>query len=316
VSKDEKSLVFRFDGQAFFFKSNQQRFIRVVRRSEKAMKKMILLALGLSVLLITSPASAAFFLRGTGPDNNPPVIFLDSAAPTASTAKYRDSASVKFAEGNQWKEIGTWEITTTGILTETNDLHVWLGLKNSDDIGTKFDLRAEIYKNGTTLITAGELYCITGITRNPDLAKEVALSFASSSTLHFYGDLLSLRILTRIGTDGAGTFCGGHSNAVGLRLYFDALSRPSMFNTTILENSPPVANAGHDQQVRVGDLVSLDGRSSYDPDDLQLGDDGSPTRKQRRSHQPDLCHACLCPGRTGKLCHCLNCERRGVRQQP
>jgi hypothetical protein len=42
-------------------------------------------------------------------------------------------------------------------------------------------------------------------------------------------DVLSLKVFTRIGTDGAGAFCGGHSNAVGLRLYFDAVSRPSRF---------------------------------------------------------------------------------------
>ena len=54
--------------------------------------------------------------------------------------------------------------------------------------------------------------------------------------------------------NGAGVFCGGHSNAVGLRLYFDAISRPSRFDATISENSPPVAHAGQDQQVKVGDL--------------------------------------------------------------
>jgi hypothetical protein len=31
---------------------------------------------------------------------------------------------------------------------------------------------------------------------------------------------------------GAGAFCGGHSNAVGLRLYFDSADRPSKFDAT------------------------------------------------------------------------------------
>ena len=31
------------------------------------------------------------------------------------------------------------------------------------------------------------------------------------------------KIQTRIGTNGSGAFCGGHSNATGLRLYFDVL---------------------------------------------------------------------------------------------
>jgi hypothetical protein len=45
-------------------------------------------------------------------------------------------------------------------------------------------------------------------------------------------DILFLKVLTRIGTDGNGNFCGGHSNAVGLRLYFDATNQPAQFGAT------------------------------------------------------------------------------------
>ena len=38
------------------------------------------------------------------------------------------------------------------------------------------------------------------------------------------------------------------------------------FNVDYPENHPPVANAGQDQDVTVGSLVTLDGRNSYDPD--------------------------------------------------
>jgi len=231
------------------------------------MKRLLTLAIGLSILLTALPLHAGFYLHGTGPNANPPTLFLDNTAPTASTAKYRDSTGVNFSGGNLWKEIGTWTTGATGTLTALNNLHVWLGLKNSDDIGTRFDLRAEVYKNGQSLITSGELYCIQNITRNANLAKEVVVSFASFSSVDFDdSDTLSLKILTRIGTNGAGAFCGGHSNAVGLRLYFDATSRPSRFDATLLQNLPPVANAGQDRQVRVGDPVTLDGRNSYDPD--------------------------------------------------
>jgi hypothetical protein len=192
---------------------------------------------------------------------------LNNNAPTATTEKYRDSAGVNFSGGNLWKEIGTWQVTSSGTLTELNNLHVWLGVKNSDDIGTRFDLRAEVYKTGQSLITSGELYCIQDITRNANLAKEVVVSFGSLSPVNFLDlDTLSLKILTRVGSNGDGTFCGGHSNAVGLRLYFDATDRPARFDATFLQNLAPVANAGQDQQVRVGDLVTLDGRNSYDPD--------------------------------------------------
>jgi hypothetical protein len=53
-------------------------------------------------------------------------------------------------------------------------------------------------------------------------------------------------------------------NSISVELKSD----PGSFITvSILSvNHPPVANAGKDQQVKVGDLVTLDGRNSYDPD--------------------------------------------------
>lgn len=55
------------------------------------------------------------------------------------------------------------------------------------------------------------------------------MSFGSFLPVPFNGtsDQLSLRVLTRIGTNGTGAFCGGHGNATGLRLYFDSTDRPS-----------------------------------------------------------------------------------------
>jgi hypothetical protein len=181
------------------------------------------------VVKIQSTIQVNFFLHASGS-----TLFLDSNPPTATTAQFRDSAAVRFSGGNPWREIGTWAAAPIGssqTLTALSDLHVWLGLKNSDDIGTRFDLRAEVLRNGT-LVASGETYCITGVTRNPSLAKEVTVSFGSASNGTFAAtDVLSLKVLTRIGTTG-GAFCGGHSSAVGLRLYFDATTRPSRFDTT------------------------------------------------------------------------------------
>jgi hypothetical protein len=44
------------------------------------------------------------------------------------------------------------------------------------------------------------------------------------------GDVLSLRVSTRVGTNPDGSKCPGHTNAVGLRLYYDAINRPSRAN--------------------------------------------------------------------------------------
>jgi YVTN family beta-propeller protein len=178
----------------------------------------------------------SFYLHGNGPNDNPPTLLLDNTVPTATTAKDKDSSSLNFRGGNPWTAVGTWPAApalAAGELTTATDLHVWLGLKNSDDQGTHFDLRAEVYQN-STLLAAGETYCVTGITRNPALAKEVVVAFGAVTPNTFNGttDVLSLKVLTRIGTNGAGGACGGHSNAVGVRAYFDAVSRPAQFTVT------------------------------------------------------------------------------------
>jgi len=51
-------------------------------------------------------------------------------------------------------------------------LHGWVGLKNSDDIVTKFDLRAELSKNGI-LVASGAARCLTGTTVNPALERRI-----------------------------------------------------------------------------------------------------------------------------------------------
>jgi hypothetical protein len=106
---------------------------------------------------------------------------------------------------------------------------MWIGLKNSDDQGMQLDLRAEVYRNGA-LASAGETRCITGVTRNPTLTRQVAVD-VGQLTGFGPGDQLSLKFLTRIGTNPDGTKCSGpggsHSNAVGLRLYYDSTSQPA-----------------------------------------------------------------------------------------
>jgi hypothetical protein len=183
-----------------------------------------------------------FFLHGSGATANPPVLFLDGSAPTGSTAKYKDSTSINFAGGNTWKDVGSWAVSSpslaSGSLTALSNLNVWLSLQNSDDQGTNFDLRAEVSKNGA-LVASGLTRCITGVTRNPSLAKEVTVVFGAFSAVSFNGtsDVLSLKLSTRIGTNPNDTKCAGHNNAVGLRVYFDATNREAEFDA-IFETTP------------------------------------------------------------------------------
>ena len=110
----------------------------------------------------------------------------------------------------------------------------WIGLKDSDDQGTRFDLRTEFYVKGE-LVATGETRCITGVTRNPNKAKLVTVDLAPVlESLLVPGDELSLKVRTRIGTNPDDTKCLGHASASGLRLYYDAVNRASGFSAELV----------------------------------------------------------------------------------
>lgn len=122
-------------------------------------------------------------------------------------------------------------------LSAASPAHLWIGLKSSDNQGTNFDLKVELLKNGN-VVASGLQRCITGVTRNPSLAKEAVVNFdAFSSEPVASGDVLALRASTRIGTNPNDTKCAGHNSAAGLRLYYDAGNRPSRFDATITPDS-------------------------------------------------------------------------------
>ncbi len=181
-----------------------------------------------------SGLSATIYLHGSGGTANPPTLSLTTSSPTASDASYKDSPSLAFSGGNAWKEIGTWQAAPAvsgGTLTILGDAHVWLGLKNSDDIGTNFDVRIDVSRNGAVL-SSGQALCVQGVARPATNAKEVVVSLAPFSATPFNGtsDVLAFKVLTRIGTNASGASCGGHVNAVGLRVYFDATNRTARFD--------------------------------------------------------------------------------------
>ncbi len=183
---------------------------------------------------------SANVLHGSGATANPTILFLDETAPVG-TAKYKDSGAVNYAGGNPWQEVGTWQGsasgTQAGLLAASGDLHVWLGLKNSGDQGTQFDLSGELTVDGV-VAGSGTLLCITGVTRNAAQAMEVRVPVTVPVPVRTgAAHVLALRIITRIGTNPDGLKCigpgGSHNNAVGIRLYFDATNRSSQVPTTV-----------------------------------------------------------------------------------
>jgi hypothetical protein len=109
--------------------------------------------------------------------------------------------------------------------------HIWVGLKNSDDVGTQFDLQVKVLI-GNTVVAQGQTLCVTGLIRNADKAKQVVVPLALVGDGSFAdGDVLRVRISTRVGTTPQGARCAGpggsHASARGLRLYYDGAKTPS-----------------------------------------------------------------------------------------
>ncbi len=165
------------------------------------------------------------YLSGTIPN-----LKLDTTAPMGTTAKYVDSPAFSNATGRtEWKEIGTWtdkDGALTALQLKLNPLEVWLGLVNSDDQGTYFDLKAEVLKNGVVIATSLTTMNIRGVTRNPDKALKATIDFGDVKIGFTAGEKLGLRILAKV------TASGGHNNARGLRLYYDSTNRDSNFGAT------------------------------------------------------------------------------------
>jgi hypothetical protein len=143
---------------------------------------------------------------------------VDAAVQVGSTVDFAITPGESDADVNDSTEF-TAVISTESDTFPPSAATLWIGLKNSDDQGTQFDLRIEVDINDTP-VAEGETRCITGVTRNPSKAKEVSVEFGPiSDGVLTSGDVLSLKVLTRIGTNPDDTKCSGlggsHNNAVG-----------------------------------------------------------------------------------------------------
>jgi hypothetical protein len=165
-------------------------------------------------------------------------LALSDEAPDSSTLRFVDSPALSMANGNQYQVVGQWSGTTpvdgNCVVLEAGDLEVWLGLKNSDDQGTQFDLRARLFIADLPMST-GETTCITGLVRNAALAKKVAVSFPGLQVFNPPFGHVGLIVEARIGT---GPPPPGHSTARGLRLYSDAVNRDSHFDVLLSGEQP------------------------------------------------------------------------------
>jgi hypothetical protein len=118
-------------------------------------------------------------------------------------------------------------VVNYGVLGEVGPAQIWLGLKNSDDVGTKFDLLAEVFKNGS-LVGSGQLNDVPGGSSGFNNAVLRTIIDPLSSPVDIsVGDTLSIRLSVRIAVGVT-----GHRSGTA-RLWFNDTAANSRFGVTI-----------------------------------------------------------------------------------
>lgn len=114
-------------------------------------------------------------------------------------------------------------------LTALSPAKVWLGLKNSDDVGTKFDLLAEVFRNGSPIpIASKQLDGVPGGSSGFNNAVLRTITLALSAPVDVCsGDTLSIRLSVRIAVG-----VSGHRSGTA-RLWFNDAAANSRFGATV-----------------------------------------------------------------------------------
>jgi uncharacterized protein len=99
-------------------------------------------------------------------------------------------------------------------LTAVGPAKVWIGLKSSDDVGTRFDLLAEVLKNGAT-VASGQVNNVPSGSSgfNNAILRTINLALSSPVTIS-QGDTMSFRLSVRV------TAVGGHNSGTA-RLWYN-----------------------------------------------------------------------------------------------
>ncbi len=115
-------------------------------------------------------------------------------------------------------------------LTSLSPAKVWVGLKNSDDVGVKFDVKAEVYV-GSTLVSSGETDSVAAGSSGFNNAKLDTINFGSFSAVNFpSGTTLTLKLYVRNACVGS-----GHNSGTA-RLWYNDSQANSLFDANINGN--------------------------------------------------------------------------------
>ncbi len=169
--------------------------------------------------------------------------------------------------GSLFAEDTLMVIVTHTQLTALSPAKVWVGLKNSDDVGTKFDFLAEVFKNDT-LIGSGQLDGVKGGSSGFNNAVLSTISLALSGPVNFCpGDTLKFKLSVRVAANS------GHRSGTA-RLWFNDAAANSRFGATIngvtndqflLDGFTLGTAAGVGPKIKIDVLVSRVGGNPFKP---------------------------------------------------
>ena len=188
---------------------------------------------------LTAPANTSYTLNqivtasfncndgGAGLSSCTGTVANGSAIDTSSVGTRTFSVDASDPVGNTSTTSVTYTVSLGGAFTAVTPASIWLGLKNSDDVGTKFDLLAEVLNNGV-VVGSGQLNNVPGGSSGFNNAAERAIATAlSGATTIAQGQTLSIRLSVRIAVGVT-----GHRSGTA-RLWFGDAVANSRINTVV-----------------------------------------------------------------------------------
>jgi hypothetical protein len=171
----------------------------------------------------TSSAGVAVAFTVTATDN----ATIDCTPASGSTFPLGTTTVNCTASASTGTTSGSFTVTVNRTLSALSPAGVWVGLKNSDDVGTRFDLKAEV-STGGNLVGSGQLDGVAGGSSGFNNAHLDSIPLTLSAPVNAgSGSSLSIKLSVRI-------TCSGNTHASGTaRLWFNDGQANSGFGATI-----------------------------------------------------------------------------------
>jgi WD40 repeat protein len=172
--------------------------------------------------LTAIPSNTATYAPTLIPTDTPTLTPTNTATPTP-TQTFTPTFTATATQANT--------TTPTPQPVTLSPAQLWIGLKNSDDVGIKFDLMAEVYE-GSNVIGSGQLNSVSGGSSGFNNAHvySVPLTLTSSFSVQL-GDQLSIKVYVRNACSGSG------KNSGFARLWYNDSQADSRFGVTLDGNT-------------------------------------------------------------------------------